>query len=141
MRCWRVRSRRRSGVRRSIAASDPLGIRVSIGDTLRYAAYRGVSAERTLRWGRPRRGRGLARPPARVGAPAPAPRGGGHRSGRPPRRGPAAPGPGRRTGAPLAGRTTEGGVLRVRDLRKTYGDRVALAGVDLDVGAGTILGL
>jgi ABC-2 type transport system ATP-binding protein len=32
-------------------------------------------------------------------------------------------------------------VLQVRDVRKTYGDRVALAGVDLDVGAGTILGL
>ena len=32
-------------------------------------------------------------------------------------------------------------MLQVRDVRKTYGDRVALAGVDLDVGAGTILGL
>ena len=49
--------------------------------------------------------------------------------------------PGRRTGAPLAGRTAAGAVLQVRDVRKTYGDRVALAGVDLDVGAGTILGL
>ncbi len=32
-------------------------------------------------------------------------------------------------------------MLQVRDVRKSYGDRVALASVDLDVGAGTILGL
>ncbi|HEY6426675.1 MAG TPA: ATP-binding cassette domain-containing protein, partial [Acidimicrobiales bacterium] len=32
-------------------------------------------------------------------------------------------------------------MLQVRGLRKAYGSRTALAGVDLDVGAGTIVGL
>ncbi|HKT84191.1 MAG TPA: ATP-binding cassette domain-containing protein, partial [Solirubrobacterales bacterium] len=32
-------------------------------------------------------------------------------------------------------------VLAARELRKTYGDKVALSAVDLEVGAGELLGL